>query len=62
MILSDVLLLMTSQGPADHRAGQRDRCAPLESGFEWKDTRQSPLFLLGPFYRLETHRTPAAPL
>lgn len=43
MILSDVLLLMTSQGPADHRAGQRDRCAPLESGFQWKDTRQSPL-------------------
>lgn len=38
--LSQVLLLMTSQGPADRRAGKRSRCDPLETGFI---LRQRPL-------------------
>lgn len=43
MAPSHVFLIMALQGPADHRAGQRGRCAPFETGL---NIHQRPFFAL----------------
>ncbi|KAB0395988.1 hypothetical protein E2I00_013396 [Balaenoptera physalus] len=56
MALSHILLMMTSQGPADRRAGKRGRCAPVETGFTKRQRLLSPV---SPVCRLGAHPTPA---
>lgn len=57
MAPSHVFLIMALQGPADHRAGQRGRCAPFETGL---NIRQRPFFALAPVCQLGAHPTPVA--
>lgn len=56
MALSHILLTMTSQEPADRRAGKRGRCAPVETGFTKRQRLLSPV---SPVCRLGAHPTPA---
>lgn len=57
MAPSHVFMIMALQGPADHRAGQRGRCAPFETGL---NIRQRPFFALVPVCQLGAHPTPVA--